>query len=135
MEKIRVSTKMVGIILCVLTLLAVVGAEFTWLTLPAQAEEAWPPINWTHIHFNARIVGHRLIVAGSGFPHRRDVVVRARRYDGSSWYSIATLKTSRRGKFSADLPLPHFLEIANSLQVCVKDKSSGRLTCVIARRY
>src|SRR5512139_1581507 len=135
MKRTRVSTQLVGIVLCLLTLLAVVGAEFSWLAQPARAEEAWPPINWTHAHLNARIVGHRLIVAGSGFPHRRDIVVRARRYDGSPWYSIATLKTSRRGKFSADLPLPHYLELANSLQVCVKDKSSGRTTCVIARRY
>ena len=135
MKRTRVSPQLMGIVLCLLTLLAVVGAEFTWLAQPAQAEEGWPPYNWSRVHFNARIVGHRLIVSGAGFPQRRAIVVRARRYDGDPWKSLAILNTSRRGKFSADLPLPHYLEIANSLQVCVKDKGSGRLACVTARRY
>jgi len=135
MKPKRVSSHLVGMFLCALALLSLVAAEFSWLATPAQAEESWPPYRWSRARVSARIVGHRLIVSGAGFPQRRAIVVRARRYDGDPWKSLAILNTSRRGKFSADLPLPHYLEIANSLQVCVKDKGSGRLACVTARRY
>jgi hypothetical protein len=84
---------------------------------------------------SARIVGHRLQIAGSGFPHRHLLAVRARFHDGDPWYNLDMVKSSRKGKFSADLPLPHHLENANTLRVCVKDTTSSQLSCVTAHRY
>jgi len=89
-----------------LALLSLVAVEFNWLATPAQAAESWPPYRWSRARVSARIVGHRLIVSGAGFPQRRAIVVRARRYDGDPWKSLAILSTSRRGKFSADLLYP-----------------------------
>jgi hypothetical protein len=135
MKTERVSSKPWGAVFCLLVVLSLVTAEFTWLAQPVRAEAGWPPCNPSRLRLGARIVGHRLQVSGSGFPRQHVLSVRARLYDGAPWYSLNTLKASRRGKFFADLPLPHHLEHANSLRVCVKDTISSRLSCVTARRY
>ena len=135
MKTERVSSRVWGAVLWWLVILSLVTAEFTWLVQPVHAEEGWPPWYGSHVRLNARIVGHRLQISGAGFPIRRVLAVRVRLYEGGSWDSQHTLRTSRRGKFSADLPLPHRLENANRLRVCVKDMTSSRLTCATARRY
>jgi hypothetical protein len=117
-----------------LVVLTLIAAEFTWLTQPAQAA-GWPPWRPAHVRLSARIIGHRLLITGSGFQNCRALAVRARLHDGDPWFSLDILHTSRRGKFSADLPLPHRLENANKLSVCVKDTNSSRLMCVTAHRY
>jgi hypothetical protein len=135
MKTYKVSARGLGAVFCLLVILSLVTAEFTWLTQPVHAEAGWPPWKSAHLRLSARIVGHRLLIAGSGFPQRHFLAVRARKYDGDPWYNLDMVKSSRKGKFSADLPLPHRLENANSLRVCVKDTTSGRLSCVTARRY
>jgi hypothetical protein len=131
----RVSSKIWGAAISVLVVLALITAEFTWLAQPVHAEAGWPSYNWARLWLNSRIVGYRVQVAGSGFPRQHILLVRARLRDGSPWYNLATLKASQRGRFFADLPLPHHLENANNLRVCVKDTLSSRLTCATARRY
>jgi hypothetical protein len=135
MKTKRVSSKIWGAVFCVLVVLALVTAEFGWLAQPARAEAGWPPWYASHLRLSARIVGHRLQIFGSGFPIRHTLWVRARLHDGDPWYNLDMLKASRRGKFTADLPLPHHLENANSLRVCLKDTISSRLSCVTAHRY
>ncbi len=135
MKTYKVSARGLGAVFCLLVILSLVAAEFTWLAQPVHAEAGWPPWKPAHLRLSARIVGHRLLITGSGFPQRHLLAVRARRYDGDPWYNLDMVKSSRKGKFSADLPLPHRLENANSLRVCVKDTSSSRLSCVTAHRY
>jgi hypothetical protein len=135
MKTKRVSSNTWGVVFCVLVVLSLVTAEFTWLAQPVSAEAGWPPWNDSRLRLSARIVGHRLQISGMGFPRQHTLLVRARLNDGDPWYSLNRLKASRRGKFFADLPLPHHLENANNLRVCVKDTISSRLTCASARRY
>jgi len=135
MKTYKVSARGLGAVFCLLVILSLITAEFTWLAQPVRAEAGWPPYNPAHLRLSARIVGHRLLITGSGFPQRHFLAVRARLHDGDPWYNLDMLKSSRKGKFSADLPLPHHLENANSLRVCVKDTNSGRFSCVTAHRY
>jgi hypothetical protein len=135
MKTERVSSKTWGMLLCLLVVLSLVTAEFTWLAQPVHAEAGWPPYNWSRLWLNSRIIGHRVQVSGAGFPRQHILLVRARFHDGYPWYNLATLKASQRGRFFADLPLPHHLENANNLRVCVKDTLTSRLTCATARRY
>ncbi len=135
MKANRVSARVLGAALCLLVVLTLIAAEFSWLVQPVSAESGWPPWRPIHVRLSARIIGHRLLISGAGFQNHRALAVRARLHDGDPWFSLELLHTSRRGRFSADLPLPHKLENANKLSVCVKDMNSSRLSCVIARRY
>ncbi len=135
MDAKRVSPRALGMLLCLLVILSLIAAEFTWIVQPAHAEgDSWP---WRpyRARISARIIGHRLHLTGAGFAIRHTLNVRVRRNDGENWFYLDSLKAGRRGRFTADLPLPHHLENANTLRVCVKDTSNSRLACVIAHRY
>lgn len=113
-----------------LTLLA---GMFAWLPQPAQAAAADAPT--AAAKWGAKLVNHTVIINGSGFPASHTFIVRAKYRSGEPFTRLGKVKASKQGKINnVAVQLPSVWYTVTQLQVCLKDSTTNKSSCVSAKR-
>jgi hypothetical protein len=109
----------------------VIALTFAWLPQPVAAKTVQAPTGTTLAGF---LIDNTLVLNGAGFLPQAKYQVKVRVTDADPWTKIAKIQSSRAGRINAALVLPSAWANLTSLQVCLKEKLTGRSRCITAKR-
>ena len=111
--------------------LAVLVSSLAWLPAVQAAPQEKPS---AAVQMYAVMDGSRLYVDAVGLPRLHSFSLRVRFLSSDPWTKLKNVDSDRDGELVTSALLPSSFKRADRVQVCLKDRETGKKYCTYARR-